>query len=122
MSETISFAYTIRVPNGPSLGSAVDIDVAGYEKLTVSLAAGSSSKAVPLLPAGVVPNLFSVSSTPVDALITYDIGGGPLALDGPLVLVGKGAVGTLGTPFPSFTFKNGTTTDAVIEVFVGRSS
>ena len=53
--------------------------------------------------------------------LSYDLSGSPIALDGPHVLIGAGAVSLLGGA-TSLTFTNNTGADAVIEILIGRDS
>lgn len=122
MSEKVSISYSLRVPNGPSVGHTQELDVDGYQKLSLVLAK-NDSKPLEVLPPGVKVALVVLMATPADAKVTYQADAGDVrGLDGPLVLIGPGASGLLGAPFPKLTFKNGTDGPAQIDVFIGRVS
>ncbi len=122
MAETLSWSYTVHATSGPSVSSAADLAVSGYEKFTVPLPAGAGPVAVDAVPGDAVVNLVVLDASPADPKITYDAGGGAKALDTPLILIGSAAVGLLGTPFPKLAFSNGSKTDASVQVLIGRSA
>src|SRR5215510_7126157 len=115
MAETLSWSYTVHAASGPSLSSAADLAISGYEKFTVPLPAGGTAP-FDAVPADAVVNLVILDATPPDPKVTYDTGSGAKPLDAPLVLIGPGAVGLLGTPFPKLTFSNGSAKDASVQV------
>lgn len=122
MSEKASISYSVRVLNGPSVGHTQDIDLDGYQKISLTLAKGDT-KPFDVLPAGVKVALVVLMATPADPKITYQADAGDArGLDGPLVLIGPGASSLLGAPFGKLTFKNGTDGPALIDVFIGRIS
>lgn len=120
MSETIKWNFVTKVLNGPSVSAADSIeDVDAYDKFDISLA-DTDSQVVNLTPGGVTYLLVINPQTP-HANLSYELSGNPVALDGPHVLVGTGAVGLLGGA-TSLTFTNNTGADAVIEILIGRDS
>ena len=120
MSETINWNFVIQVLQGPGISAAASItDVDAYDKFDISLA-DTVTQAVNLVPAGNISLLVINPQTP-DADLSYDLSGSPVALDGPHVLIGSGAVSLLGGA-TSLTFTNNTGADAVIEILVGRDS
>jgi hypothetical protein len=121
MAETLSWSYSVHATGGPSVSSAADLAVSGYEKFTVPLPAGGGAT-VDAVPGDATVNLVVLDASPADPKITYDAGGGAKALDAPLVLIGPGAVGLLGTPFPKLAFSNGSAKDASVQVLIGRSA
>ena len=121
MPETIKWNFVTQVLKGPSVsaaGSIVEADA--YDKFEVELA-DTVTQAVNLVPAGASISLLVINPETPDASLSYDLGGTPVILDGPHVLIGEGAVSLLGGA-TSLTFTNSTGADAVIEILVGRDS
>ena len=120
MSETIRWNFVTQVLKGPSVSAAASIDtVDAYDKFDIDLA-DTVTQTVNLVPSGTISLLVINPKTP-DANLSYDLGSSAIALDGPHVLIGSGAVSLLGGA-TSLTFTNNTGADAVIEILVGRDS
>lgn len=121
MSETIKWNFVTQVLQGPGVSAADSItDVDAYDKFDISLA-DTVTQAVNLVPAGGNISLLVINPKPPHANLSYDLGGNTIALDGPHVLIGSGAVSLLGGA-TSLTFTNTTGADAVIEILVGRDA
>lgn len=121
MPETIKWNFVTQVLQGPSVsaaGSIVNADA--YDKFEVELL-DTVTQVVNLVPAGADISLLVINPKKPDAKLSYDLSGTPVILDGPHVLIGKGAVSLLGGA-TSLTFTNSTGADAVIEILVGRDS
>ena len=120
MSETIKWNFVTQVLQGPSVSAAASIDdVDAYDKFEIDLA-DTVTQAVDLVPGGTI-SLLVINPQPPHADLSYELDGSPVALDGPHVLIGSGAVSLLGGA-TSLTFTNSTGADAVIEILVGRDS
>ena len=120
MSETIKWNFVTQVLKGPSVSAAASIDdVDAYDKFEINLEDGVTQD-VDLTPGGAT-YLLVINPKPPSADLSYELGGNPVALDGPHVLIGTGAVGLLGGA-TSLSFTNGTGDDAVIEILIGRDS
>lgn len=120
MPETINWNFVIKVLQGPSVSASASIDeIDAYDKFDINLA-DNVTQTVNLVPSGNISLLVINPKTP-DKDLSYDLGGNPVALDGPHVLIGSGAVSLLGGA-TSLTFTNNTAGDAVIEILVGRDS
>jgi len=120
MSETIKWNFVTQVLHGPSVSAAATIDdVDAYDKFDIELA-DSVTQTVNLVPGGTIFLLVINPKTP-DEDLSYELSGSPVALDGPHVLIGSGAVSLLGG-VTSLTFTNNTGAEAVIEILVGRDS
>jgi len=120
MSETIKWNFVIQVLQGPSVSAAASIkDADAYDKFDISIA-DTVTQTVNLVPADSISLLVINPKTP-DKDLSYDLSGSPVALDGPHVLIGSGAVSLLGGA-TSLDFTNNTGADAVIEILVGRDS
>jgi hypothetical protein len=120
MSERIKWNFATQVSEGPTVSAAATInDVDAYDKFDISLA-DTDSQAVNLAPAGKT-SLLVINPRPPHEDLSYELNSNPVALDGPHVLIGAGAVSLLGGA-TSLTFTNGTGADAVIEILIGRDS
>ncbi len=125
MSETIRWNFVTQVLKGPSVSAASSIDtVDAYDKFNIQLA-DAATQAVNLVPSGTISLLVinPITPNPVTpaANLSYDLSGSTVALDGPHVLIGSGAVSLLGGA-TSLTFTNNTGADVVIEILIGRDS
>ncbi len=120
MPETIKWNFVAQVLKGPSVSGAAKIDgIDAYDKFDVSVP-DAQSQTVNLTPGGDTFLLIINPQAP-NAALSYELGGNPVALDGPHVLIGTGAVGLLGGA-TSLTFSNNTGDDAAIEILIGRDS
>jgi hypothetical protein len=120
MSETIKWNFVTQVLHGPSVSAAASIDgVDAYDKFDINLA-DTATQQVDLMPGGAT-SLLVINPRPPHAAISYELGGNPVAMDGPHLLIGPGAVSLLGG-VTSLTFTNNSGADAVIEILVGRDS
>jgi hypothetical protein len=92
-------------------------DVDAYDKLSVTVPAGGSVD-VALGPGGDdVTCLVAIPDAAATGM-TYKVGTDDIRLDAPLVLLG-GAVALSGSP-ASLTFDNAGSTDASIDILIGR--
>lgn len=120
MSETIKWNFVTQVLMGPSVSAASTIDeIDAYDKFEIVLG-DTETQVVNLTPGGDT-YLLVINPQPPHADLSYELDGNPVALDGPHVLIGTGAVGLLGGA-TSLTFTNNTSADAVIEILIGRDS
>jgi hypothetical protein len=120
MSETIKWNFVTQVLKGPSISAASSIEgVDAYDKFDISLA-DTETQVVNLTPGGNTYLLVINPDTPHEDL-SYELDGNPVALDGPHVLIGAGAVSLLGG-VTSLTFTNNTGADTAIEILIGRDS
>jgi len=133
MAESISWLFSIDVAGGPTVAGKGVVALDAYDKLSVEVpakagnAAGSADVEVhPAAAAGAV-SLLAVTAATYAPGVTYKIGTGnaakTFALDGPLLLVGSGAVGLLGSPTPvKVAFENDTADPVIIGILVGRDA
>jgi hypothetical protein len=120
VGEQVLWSAMVKAVDGPQLAGSGTIDVEAYDKVDVTVTAGSSQK-VDLSPGavGAIRCLVVLPAVP-DADLTYKVGTKDIALDAPHLLLG-GAVALAGDP-TSLTFKNDTAADAVISILVGRDA
>jgi len=67
-------------------------------------------------------SLVIINPATPSADLTYEVSGTAIALDGPHVLLGAGAVALLGAGTSSLTFTNNLADPAAIEILVGRDA
>jgi hypothetical protein len=121
MSYSIVYSLSADVEDGPTILKTSTITAEAYDVVdVVAPAAGTAIVDIHPGDTGDV-NLFLMYSDNYTSL-TYTIdGGSAITLDGPLVLVGAGAVALFGATCNTFTFTNaGVVRDANIKIFVGR--
>ena len=119
MAEKISWNFVTSALNGPNVSGQGELKIDAYDKIGVTIIAGAT-QAVNLAPSGTISFLVINPAVP-DVNLTYKGGGSAVALDGPHVLIGTGAVSMIGGA-TTLTFTNGTAKDAVIEIMLGRDA
>jgi hypothetical protein len=123
--EKVIWAAHIDVAAGPKLAVGDTFEVEAYDKVKVALEDGATDVVVDLQPGGagqVV--LLVVSASAYDPPVTWspDAGTTTVPLDAPLVLVGAGAVGLIGTAPKQFQWTNATGAIVNVEILVGRDA
>lgn len=120
MPETLNWSYAAQVVGGPTLAGSGALEIESYLKLTVTVPAGDTLD-VEVLPGGGGSLQFLVISpaTP-SADLKYTIGTEEVVLDGPLVLIGSGAVGLLAATVGTLQFANDGAEDAEVSILAGR--
>ena len=126
MSEKINWTLNVQVIGGPKLSASNTMTVDAYDKIQVAIEAGETDKKVEVQPGGAGHVQFLlILSDPYDELLTYkvnDSGGTAVKLDGPHLLIGKGAVALLSSAPSSFFFSNGLSKNASVEILIGREA
>lgn len=124
MPESIKWSVTFDAVLGPRVTESGTLEVAAYDKLNVRLdgsATGVDLDVQPSATAGDV-QLLVMRASVYDPPLTYSPDGGTtqIPLDGPVVLVGSGAVSLLdGTP-QTLHFTNPNPDPVDVEILVGR--
>lgn len=128
MALTANWFFEVAVAGGPTIRAGGEqspetVDIAHVD------VASSAVEAVDLLPAsaGGTVGLLVVKPSEFSADITFsfeDPAGSPtmFALDGPVVLVGSGAVSLLPAPPLKLWLKNDTPDPVTIEILIGRDA
>jgi len=119
MAEKINWNFVIQALNGPTVSGAGTLEMDAYDKIEVTITVGATQQ-VNLVPSGTV-SLLIINPVVPDAGLSYDVGGNTVALDGPHVLIGAGAVSLLGGA-TDLSFTNNTAADATIEILLGRDA
>ncbi len=99
MSETIKYSFSIQVAGGPKVADADTIEVEAYDMLEVEVPDSGTSGGVATV--NVQPGDSGVKFLQITADsyedLTYKVdGGSSQTLDGPLLLIGEGAVALAG--------------------------
>ena len=119
MAEKINWNFVVQALDGPSVSGASSLDIEAYDKIKVTITAGATQQ-VNLVPSGAVSLLIINPAVP-DVDLSYKVGANVIALDGPHVLIGTGAVSLLGGA-ANLSFTNNTAADATIEILLGRDA
>lgn len=125
MSETIKYSFSIQVAGGPKVAEADTIEVEAYDMLEVEVPDSGTSGGVATV--NVQPGDSGVKFLQITADsyedLTYEVdGGSSQTLDGPLLLIGEGAVALLGATQKQFEFTNAGATAIVVNILVGRDA
>jgi hypothetical protein len=122
MPESLSWTFATRVLHGPTIAETGELEVESYVKLNVTIADGATQEVEVFPGAGGAAQVLVISPIKPDAKLTYEVGGSAIALDGPHVLIGAGAVGFLGNKIGTLEFKNQTGEDAELSILAGRDA
>lgn len=122
MSERINWSYKVQAVGGPTLAGSGNISPDAYEKFTIMVPAPAGTAVGVDVMAGTGAQFLLLTSSSYEN-VTYKVGGGATrTLNGPIMLVGSGAMALLGDPLNKFTFTNNNPIDITIELFVGRDA
>jgi hypothetical protein len=126
VAEQLQWNVTVRAVGGPQIGSTGAITLDAYDKLAISVPKKGTPDdghkvSVDLAPAGEKVALLVVRPTKGDELV-MTIDGNDVAVDGPLVLLGKGAVSLLSDATTLELTNNDTQAEAVLDILVGREA
>ena len=121
MAEKINWNFVVQALSGPSLLGQGKLEVDAYDKIGVTISAGATQQ-VNMVPSGTV-SLIVINPAVPDAKLSYEVSGKAVVLDAPHVLIGTGAVSLLGVGgAANLSFKNDTSSDATIEILIGRDA
>jgi hypothetical protein len=126
MTETINWSVTFDAVLGPRIAASGTQTIDAYDKVSIQLDAEAVDVDVDVQPsttAGEV-QLLVITASSYEAEVTFsaDAGTSEFTLDGPVVLIGAGAVGLLAEPPQSLRFANPDTDPVDIDVLVGRQA
>jgi hypothetical protein len=140
MPETMNWSLAVQIPGGPKMTRTGVVSVTAYDKISAIVPAGGDATEVDVQPGDLTElKLLLVSVDPNGPVVTYCVNAAQpdpakrIKLDGPLVLIGGGAVRLTATPdlgdptkivAPQtiFFYNADTTTDAVVQILVGREA
>lgn len=120
MSETINWSFKAQIVSGPTQTISGKITADAYDKLDSIIAAGATAT-LKVQPSNGAKFIL-ISATKYENL-TYKVdGGSSITLDGPHILVGKGAAKLLSANQQSFEFKSTDTADITVSILVARDA
>ena len=126
MSEKIKYSLSVQVVGGVSLPITGEVTPEAYGKIQVAVTAGASDMEVNLQPGGAnLAEFLLIKSTSYGSALTYkvnDAAATAIALDGPHVFIGKGAVGILDSAPTKLFFSNGLAQDVTVDILIGRDA
>jgi hypothetical protein len=126
MPETINWSVTFDAVLGPRIAEAGTQAVEAYDKISVQLEAAATDVDVDVQPSATAGDvqLLVITASSYEAAATYspDAGTTDFTLDGPVVLIGGGAVSLLADPPQTLRFANPDTDPVDIEILVGRQA
>ena len=121
MSEKLSIQVNVKAESGPGISVAEIIEVDAYDKIDVDIEAGASDFEVQLQP-GVAAQVQLLAVKPEQQGLTYklDTAATAIALDEPLLLIGKSGMGLLDTAPQKLFFGNASGDAIGVQILVGR--
>lgn len=126
MPETINWSVTFDAVLGPRVAESGSKEVAAYDKLSVQLAGNASEVDVEVQPSAAAGDveLLVMRASSYDPPVTYsaDAGTTDFPLDGPVVLIGTGAVALLAAVPQTLRFDNPSADPVDVEILVGRQA
>jgi hypothetical protein len=126
MAETINWSVTFDAVLGPRIAAAGAQTLGAYDKLSVQLAPAAADVDVDVQPSATAGDveLLVITASSYEAQVTFsaDAGVTKARLDGPVVLIGTGAVGLLADPPQTLRFTNPDADPVEIDVLVGRQA
>lgn len=124
MPESITWSTSVVVQLGPRLVQTGTLTVDAYDKINVRLDAGATDIDVDVQPSGTAGDvqilLLTASSYPAGVTYSADAGATTATLDGPLTLIGAGAVTLLADPPQVLRLTNPAADPVDVEILVGR--
>jgi hypothetical protein len=124
--ETIKWSVTFEAVLGPRVAEAGELVVGAYDKVSVLLAGNATDLDVDVQPSATSGDLelLVLKAGKYDAGVTYsaDAGATHFDLDGPVALIGTGAVALLGAAPQTLRFSNPSADPVDIEILAGRQA
>jgi hypothetical protein len=122
MSERINWSYKVEAVGGPTLAGNGSMSPDSYEKFAITVPTPAGTAVTVDVSAGTGAQFLLLTSSTYEK-VTYKVGGGATrTLNGPIMLVGSGAMALLGGTLNQFTFTNNGTTDVTVGLFIGRDA
>ena len=126
MAETISWSVNFDAMLGPKIAVAGAQTLGAYDKISIQLAAAAADVDVDVQPSATSGDVrllvITASSYDAEVTVSADAGATDFTMDGPLVLIGAGAVGLLADPPQTLRFSNPDTAPVDIDILVGRKT
>ena len=126
MPEKVNWSFTIDTVEGPRLSGSDVMDLHAYDKVSVTLEPGVADVDVAVQPvdeAGLV-RLLVIRASAYNEALTFSADGGTteLPLEGPVVLIGSGAVRLLADAPQELRLANGTASAVTVDILAGRNA
>lgn len=126
MAETINWSVTFDVVLGPTISESGNKVVAAYDKVSIQLAGHAVDVDVDVQPSTVDGQVellvLRASSYDAGVTISADAGTTTFTVDGPVVLIGSGAVALLAKSPQTLRFSNPDDDAVDIDVIVARQA
>lgn len=127
MPETITYSISAQVANGPKISESKALAVEAYDKTQIVVADAASDLEVNIQPDGSgLAQFVAITATAYGATLTYKVNSAAsttvIALDGPHLFIGTGAVSLLDAAPTKLFFSNGTGADVTVNILVGRDA
>jgi len=125
MPETIKWSVTLEAVLGPRLSESGISTVAAYDKISVQLAGNATDVDVEVQPSatGGDVELLVLTASSYEADVTFGAGATTeFTLNGPVILIGSGAVSLLAAAPQTLRFANPNADPVDIEILVGRQA
>jgi hypothetical protein len=126
VAEKIKYSLTFQVVNGTSIPVSGEVEPEAYEKIQLTVPAGAADLSTNLQPSGTkLADFLLIKSSKYGDSLTYKVnnaGATAIALDGPHVFIGSGAVAILDTDPTQLLFSNGLADDVTIDILLGRDA
>jgi PDZ domain-containing secreted protein len=126
MAVKINWTQNSQVVNGPKVAGTGTVEADAYDNVEVTVA-GGATVAVEVQPAAAAGKVkFLLIKSDNYTALSYKIAEaatlGDVNLDAQLLLVGEGALKMVGGAPKTFTFTNGGTDDANVQILVARNA
>jgi len=126
MPETINWSVTFDSVLGPKIREAGSQVVGAYDKLSIQLAGNASDVEVDVQPSATAGDVelfvLRASSYTSDVTFSADAGATDFTLNGPVVLIGSGAVALLAAAPQTLRFSNPDADPVDIDILVRRQA
>ena len=126
MAESVTWSTSFTVLLGPRVVQSGTLTVDAYDKISVQLDAGAADVNVDVQPSVTVGDvrLLVITASSYEAGVSYSADGGTTTtvLDGPLALIGAGAITLLANPPQVLQFDNPGADPVSVDILVGRSA
>lgn len=125
MTESIKYSLNFQVVGGTSVPISSEIAVDAYEKIQVAVPAGATDLTINLQPDGAnLAKLLLIKSSTYGDTLTYKVNTSTtvIALNGPHIFIGSGAVSILNSSPTKLLLSNGLTGDVTIDILLGRDA
>lgn len=125
MTDTITYNVSMAVTGGPSvIAPAGTIEAEAWDLIEVTIEDSTGPITVDVQPGAIadMQGIIIMSDNYTGISFTVDSEMNTFVLDGPLMLIGYGNIGMLGSTLLQLNFTNADTNDAAITILVARQA